>query len=69
MNLSEELMSARDLAEYANLPYRHLWTYLKRGILPTPDLHVGKSPVWKRSSVQAWDTARKSKDEVVVVQQ
>lgn len=67
MNYSEELMSARDLAEHAKLPYRHLWTYLKRGILPTPDFHVGKSPVWKKSSVQAWDTKRKSQDEVEVI--
>jgi predicted DNA-binding transcriptional regulator AlpA len=69
VNYSEELMSARDLAEYAKLPYKHLWTYQKRGILPMPDFHLGKSPVWKKSSVLAWDTARKSKDEVIVVQQ
>lgn len=65
--MNTEYMTAKDLAEFAGLPYKHLWTYRKRGILPMPDTYIGNKPLWLRTSVLEWDTKRKATDEVVAV--
>lgn len=59
-----EIMTSKELAEFAGLPYKHLWTYQKRGILPPADFHIGNKPLWLKQSVLEWDTQRKQTDEV-----
>ena len=33
-------------------------TYLSRGKLPPPDVHVGKTPGWTAATVDAWSAGR-----------
>ena len=53
MSAMNEWLTAKELADYVGMPYPNLWTYQKRGILPTPDLHLGNKPLWKRSTIEA----------------
>jgi len=69
MNELREWLTTHELADYANMPYPNLWTYLKRGILPTPDMYVGNKPLWKRSTIEAFSfpefKRKKTKEEQV----
>jgi hypothetical protein len=62
-----EIMTAKEVAEFAGLPYRHLWTYQKRGILPPADMHVGNKPLWLKQSLNEWKQNKASTDEVIQV--
>lgn len=55
-----EYMTAKEVAEYAGYPYRHLWTYQKRGILPQADFHIGNKPIWLTKTVQEWKSNKES---------
>ena len=60
-------MTAKEVAEFAGLPYRHLWTYQKRGILPPADFHIGNKPIWLKNTLNEWKKAKVSTDEVIQV--
>lgn len=38
--------------------------YHKRGILPAADHRFGRTPVWKRSTIEAWSSSRNEVTEV-----
>jgi predicted DNA-binding transcriptional regulator AlpA len=61
-----EYMTAKEVAEFAGYPYRHLWTYQKRGILPPADFHIGNKPIWLKTSIDQWKTTKASQDEIEV---
>jgi predicted DNA-binding transcriptional regulator AlpA len=62
-----EYMTAKEVAEFAGLPYRHLWTYQKRGILPQADFHLGNKPLWLKQSLEEWKNTKASTDEIIRV--
>lgn len=51
----QDWLTAHEVAEYASIPYPHLWTYRKRGILPLPDQYIGNKPLWSRSLIESWN--------------
>jgi hypothetical protein len=53
MSVKEEWMTAKEVAEFAGMPYPHLWTYRKRGILPMPDMYIGSTPLWKKEAIES----------------
>ena len=48
------------LAARAGLTAGSARTYLSRGKLPPPDVHIGKTPGWTTATVDAWIAARRS---------
>jgi len=52
---AQDWLTAHEVAEYASIPYQHLWTYRKRGILPMPDHYIGNKPLWSRSLIESWN--------------
>lgn len=62
-----EYMTAKEVAEFAGLPYRHLWTYQKRGILPQADFHLGNKPLWLKQNLEEWKNTKASTDEIIRV--
>jgi predicted DNA-binding transcriptional regulator AlpA len=58
MTNTNNLLTAKDVASHAGLPYRQLWTYQSRGILPQADLHIGNKPLWYRSTIETWDFSK-----------
>jgi hypothetical protein len=56
-----EWLTSHELAEHAGIPYPHLWTYQKRGILPTADIRIGNKPLWSKSLIEKWDLEREAK--------
>lgn len=63
----QNYMTSKEVAEFAGLPYRHLWTYQKRGILPQADFHIGNKPIWLKETMVNWKSNKASTDEVVQV--
>jgi hypothetical protein len=64
MQQLSQWLTAKELAEYAGLPYRHLWTYRSRGILPMPDMYIGNKPLWSRTLIDSWDFKTQTIDKV-----
>ena len=56
---NNDLITAKELAEKTGYPYRQVWTYLKRGILPQPDYRFENKPLWKVETVETWLTNKK----------
>ena len=54
-----DLLTAQDVADYAGMKYKHLWTYQKRGTLPAADMYLGNKPLWKRETIEAWNSTRR----------
>ena len=63
----QNYMTSKEVAEFAGLPYRHLWTYQKRGILPPADFHLGNKPIWLTDTLTEWKKTKVSIDEVIEV--
>jgi len=63
----QNYMTSKEVAEFAGLPYRHLWTYQKRGTLPPADFHLGNKPIWLKETLSEWKSTKVSTDEVIEV--
>jgi len=63
----QSYMTSKEVAEFAGLPYKHLWTYQKRGILPPADFHLGNKPIWLKETLYDWKSIKASTDEVIEV--
>lgn len=37
-----------------------VWLYLSRGILPKPELYLDNKPIWSKSTIEKWNSERKS---------
>lgn len=55
----EDLLDSAGVAEVLNIKAETVRWYHKRGILPPADAKFGRSPVWKRATIVAWDDSRK----------
>lgn len=56
----EEMLDTQRVSEILGIKTETVRWYKKRGILPEPDQYFGRSPAWKRSTIQTWDDARKT---------
>ncbi len=52
-------MSSQDVADALGIKRASVHRYVTRGDLPEPDDRVGRSPVWKRETFEAWVAARR----------
>lgn len=63
--MHEEWLTASDLAEMLNLKYQTIFTYRSRNTLPEPDSYIGRTPIWKKETVQEFIN-KKNEIEVVL---
>lgn len=47
-----------DIADHLGLKVVSVRRYISRGVLPEADRRVGRSPLWKRSTITAWERSR-----------
>ena len=51
-------LSIVDVAALADVTPATLRRYKSRGYLPAPDVQLGRSPGWRRETIDAWLAAR-----------
>lgn len=51
-------LEIRDLAEHLGVKVPSVRRYISRGDLPAPDHRVGRSPLWRKSTITAWESTR-----------
>lgn len=61
-----DYLTSKEVAEEVGVPYRHLWTYRKRGLVPMPDMYIGTKPLWSRELVDSW---KESKQDIETVEE
>jgi predicted DNA-binding transcriptional regulator AlpA len=54
-------LSVNDIARLVSAGERTIWRWLESGILPQPDLRIGKVIRWKPSSVRIFFKTQESK--------
>ncbi len=50
----DDLLDTSDVAELVGVKVPTIRTYLHRGDMPKPDRVIGRSPVWRRETIDAW---------------
>ena len=54
----ERLVTAEEVAELASITLRTFHNYHQTGRAPKPDGWVGRTPLWRDQTIQAWLAAR-----------
>ena len=54
--MSEEYLTVAGIALLYGIGEKTITSYKARGQMPQPDLQVGRTPVWKLSTLAAWRT-------------
>jgi predicted DNA-binding transcriptional regulator AlpA len=62
--MSEEWYTNADLVRVTGLKYKTLYSARKRNTLPEPDQYIGRTPTWKRSTIDQWWEKRSGDIEV-----
>ena len=52
------LITTHQVADICDMKYRHIWTYLKRGVMPTPKMYIGNKPLWDKPTIEEWAATR-----------
>lgn len=53
-----ELLTSEDLAEVLGVTVGTIRSYRSRGVLPEPDEMVGRTPTWRRRTIEQWRATR-----------
>lgn len=53
------LITTHQVADLTGMKYRHIWTYMKRGVMPTPTMYIGNKPLWDKTVVEEWAASRR----------
>jgi len=62
MSEKTEWLTNDQVSELLGLKYSTLYTYRKRNTLPEPDTYIGRTPVWKRKTIEEWQLNRKQNE-------
>ena len=54
--MNENYLTVADIARLYGIGSKTITSYKARGKMPQPDLQVGRTPVWKLSTLAAWRT-------------
>lgn len=52
--MAEDFLTVADIARLYGIGEKTITSYKARGQMPAPDLQVGRTPVWKLSTLIAW---------------
>ena len=58
-----DLLGIADVAELAGTKEKTISAYLARHQMPAPDGRIGRTPYWKRKTIEAWLVTRASGSE------
>ena len=53
-----EWLTSTDIAKMTGLKTETIYTYRKRNTLPEPDHLIGRTPVWKKTTIEEWNSKR-----------
>jgi predicted DNA-binding transcriptional regulator AlpA len=56
-----DYFTARQVAEETGYKYHHLWSYIKRGTFPKPDINLGNKPLWKPETIEGIEYSSRRK--------
>lgn len=54
-----ELLTTEQVARLVGVSSRAIQMHRQRGTIPEPDAHVGRTPVWFRTSIDRWLAGRR----------
>ena len=54
----DNYLTISDIAKLTNLKVDTINKYRTRNTLPEPDSIVGRTPVWKRETIETWNALR-----------
>jgi len=52
--MAEDFLTVADISRLYGIGEKTITSYKARGQMPQPDLQVGRTPVWKLSTLIAW---------------
>lgn len=56
--MTDDLLDSAALAALLGVERSTISQYRRRRTLPDPDVVVGRSPAWRRSTIEAWRLSR-----------
>jgi len=59
---NQEWLTNDQVSELLGLKYSTLYTYRRRNTLPEPDTYIGRTPVWKKKTIEEWNQNRKESE-------
>ena len=62
MKENQEWLTNDQVSELLGLKYSTLYTYRRRNTLPEPDTYIGRTPVWKKKTIEEWNQNRKESE-------
>lgn len=58
MTSPNDLLTTAQVAEMAGVKAMSIHQYRQRGAIPEPDQYIGRTPVWKRRTIEKWLESR-----------
>lgn len=55
---NDPLLEIADIADRLGIKVASVRRYIARNDLPEPDTRVGRSPLWKTSTIERWERSR-----------
>lgn len=52
------MMTRQDVAAFLGVTMHTIKFHRRKGTMPEPDVIYGKTPLWKESTIRAWDKTR-----------
>lgn len=53
-----DMLTMAEAAVIADMPYDSFRRYRVRGVVPEPDGYVGRTPWWRRETIEKWAAVR-----------
>jgi predicted DNA-binding transcriptional regulator AlpA len=54
----KEWLTRTDIANLTGLKTDTIYKYQKRNTLPEPEQYIGRTPVWKKQTINEWNEIR-----------
>lgn len=56
----DDLLDSKGVAHIIGVKQETILWYHKRGIMPAADGRFGRTPVWRKQTIDDWDASRRS---------
>lgn len=61
---SDTMMDVRAVADFLGIKPSTVYDYHKKNVMPKADTYFGRSPAWKRQTIDDWSSSRPRKGKV-----
>ena len=62
MTSTADLLDMAQVAQLLGVQIKTVRMHKHRGTMPPPDATFGRSPVWKRETIETWDATRRTNE-------